>query len=283
MPRVRPPFRRWLRGAVRRHYARQLASRPPRIVWVLSHLRSGSTLLCHLLNGHPEICGFGETFTVYRGEADFVELAARIGRALRRPRLPEPYLLDKLLYGRLLAAPGLLDHPRVHRLFLIREPHGCLSSTSSRLVTADALEPGSPPYVAALLAHYRERLGELAAYAEGCADPRRSLVLTHHQLLHDTGAVFAALERFLGVGTGFSEAYPVLRTTGRAGGDRSALIRSGRLRRSYSRPPVALSGPELEAGRRAFESGRARLERVCLGVGELCAAPRPPGPAARRR
>jgi LPS sulfotransferase NodH len=35
-------------------------------VHILSHMRSGSTLLAHLLASHPEIIGYGETHIRYR-------------------------------------------------------------------------------------------------------------------------------------------------------------------------------------------------------------------------
>ncbi|MGV2388843.1 MAG UNVERIFIED_CONTAM: sulfotransferase [Microcystis novacekii LVE1205-3] len=37
-------------------------------------MRSGSSLLTHILNSNPEIIGFGETHLVYESEQDFKAL-----------------------------------------------------------------------------------------------------------------------------------------------------------------------------------------------------------------
>jgi len=48
---------------------------PYRILLILSHMRSGSSLLTHLLNSNPEIIGYGETHIQYASEQDFKKLS----------------------------------------------------------------------------------------------------------------------------------------------------------------------------------------------------------------
>lgn len=239
-----------------------------RAVLVLSHLRSGSTLLCHLLNGHPRICGYGESFTCYRGPEDFLELVTRIARVQRRLRVSEEVFVDKLLYHELLPQPELLDDRRVFRLFLLREPHGTLSSTSARVAVLRAGAAGSRSYVEALARYYRQRLAELAGYARGRSDTARSFFLTHDQLLHRTAEVFAGLERWLDLPEPLSETYPLLRTTGRAAGDRSPQIRAGRILRDYERHAADVPAEIEAAAAAAFERCRVELAEHCLTVGD---------------
>ncbi len=49
-------------------------------LFVFAHMRSGSTLLVHLLNSSPEIIGYGETKTVYTDEDSFCNLLSKVSQ-----------------------------------------------------------------------------------------------------------------------------------------------------------------------------------------------------------
>ncbi|MDY7013544.1 MAG: sulfotransferase family protein, partial [Cyanobacteriota bacterium] len=51
---------------------------PYRVLFILSHMRSGSSLLTHILNSNPEIIGYGETHLQYSSEADFKRLMLKV-------------------------------------------------------------------------------------------------------------------------------------------------------------------------------------------------------------
>ena len=62
-----------------RQSLRLIGIRPPRVLFIMGHMRSGSTLLMHLLVNHPQIIGCGERSVAYRSDDDLdkLELAAR--------------------------------------------------------------------------------------------------------------------------------------------------------------------------------------------------------------
>ena len=114
---------------LRRWYASRLAARtqldsdePLAHLFILGHMRCGSTLLTNILCSHPEVIGFGETRTVYESERDFTKLVWKVHWTHRRFRVTQTYALDKLLHNHQLPDPALLDR-RPHKLiFLSREP-----------------------------------------------------------------------------------------------------------------------------------------------------------------
>ena len=107
---------------------RTLGCEPAATVFILGHMRSGSTLLLHILLSHPDIAGCGEQNTPYRTVRDLHRLAitARFaqGPLLRRFR----YVVDQINHDRFTPNEALLQDSRVRLLFLIREPPASLSS-----------------------------------------------------------------------------------------------------------------------------------------------------------
>ena len=56
-----------------------------RYVFILAHMRSGSTLLAHLLASHPDFVGAGETKVCYRTPADLPQLILKTCELLHKP------------------------------------------------------------------------------------------------------------------------------------------------------------------------------------------------------
>lgn len=239
-------------------------ARPYKILLVLGHMRSGSSLLTHILNGNPAILGYGETHLNYRCEADFQRLLQRVyWRALefRRPkdlgnlRMHHDYVMDKVLHSHKILDDQILCSPQVYSLFLLREPQRSLASILD-------LKPHLSP--AQALEYYQERLAKLADYGRLINRCDRTLLLTHDDLIHRSDAVFTALQQVLQTATGFSERYDVLRTTGQPGvGDSEGNINAGRIVRtprplSQSLPPALIA-----QGQAAFQQCYQQLSQCC--------------------
>ncbi|MFH7320758.1 sulfotransferase family protein [Desulfurivibrio sp. D14AmB] len=250
-----------------------LSLRPDRVLrllLILSHQRSGSTLLLQCLNTHPMVMGYGETLMTYRRASDLYCLPTKVAVRLRRPFPGAKYFLDKLLYDELLADERLLQLPCVYTIFLLRDPDQALPS----LINAPKLEgwvqrpEANRDYVdqANCERYYSGRLATLARYAE--LVPRdRSLFLTYDDILHHTQSVFHALAKILGVENRFSEHYPVMRTTGVAGlGDVSPHIRGGQIKRDIKRPPVKVEPALLNSARQSFEASSRIIDTHCTRI-----------------
>lgn len=258
------------RGLATLHWAllRARPGRRLRVLFILSHQRSGSTLLVHCLNTNPAVLGCGETLLHYETEADLRRLPLTVMVQSRRLVAAQEYLSDKLLYDELLGDATLLRSPRVFALFLVRSAAESLAS----LIRAPSLEgwPQRPEanreFVDQDLCerYYSGRLRTLEEYARTIGDKGRSLFITYDDLLNRTPRLFETLARFLDLRGSFSEQYERIRTTGRAGfGDVSANIQRGRLSREIARPACDVRPDLLARASSAFEQCRSSLAQQC--------------------
>lgn len=256
---------RWIRRQLRRAALAYLERRevrrsePPRVVWLLGHMRSGSTLLMHLLSSHPQVLGAGERNSTYTSTADLRRLAVDAAYLRRKLLRRYDWVVDQINHSRFLAAEELLDHSQVHRVFLVREPLASLASM------VEVLGPLYGMTVQDAVDYYLERLPALASYARRAGDESRSFFLTYDDLVTRPAVALPLLSGFLRLRTPLSERYRCFDFTGQRG-DPSPRIASGRILGHRLRQPLELE-PEVEA---AVREAHARCIRTlgahCRGL-----------------
>lgn len=244
-------------------------SRPYRFFLVLSHMRSGSSLLSHLLVTNPEIIGYGETHIGYASPADFKTLLKKVywqAQEFRTPahlvnlRMHHRYAMDKLLHDNKLMEPQLLQSDRVYSLFLLRQPERSLASI------ADLKPHWSEQKV---LAYYTGRLATLVDYAQLIDSPERALMLSYEQLLYETGAVMAVLQRFLQTAVPFQEEYNILKTTGMKGvGDSKGNIQAGKIVRTPRVLNQSFTPETLAQAKAAHSYCKNMLSSLCQSLND---------------
>lgn len=208
-------------------YSIAFRSTPYKVIFILGHMRSASSLLVHLLNSNPEIIGYGESHIRYTSEQDLKKLLYKVYSRVGKLRMNHPYILDKLLHNSKLLNENLLLSKHIYKIFLIRNPQQTLPSILK-------IKPHWSQEKT--VNHYIERLVTLERYAEQINSKERSLLITHDQLLNRTEDVFRSLQSFLEVDHPFSEQYQVLSTTGQRGvGDSSENIKQGKILRETSK------------------------------------------------
>ncbi len=248
----------WLRHRALAYLERREHRRDDRsrIVWILGHMRSGSTLLMHLLSSHPEVLGAGERNAVYASPQDLRRLAVEAAYARRRFFREYRYVVDQINHDRFLVDEGLLDHPRVAKIFLVREPRGAVASMVEVLGRhyGMTLEQAADYYV--------DRLRALERYARKVADQRCSLFLSYQDLVKNPRPSLDRLQAFLDLETPLSESYRRFRFTGRQG-DPSRRISSGRILTDLQPRPVDLEPAVLERARQAYSRCLSTLAEHC--------------------
>lgn len=216
-------------GVVRlREHLRGRRSRP---LLVLAHMRSGSTLLLHLLVDHPAVDGYGERNHAFRSLSDFdrlrVDVCYRSGRWWRSPR----YVADQINHDRYTPGPELVRASGARCVILIREPEAAIGSM------VHVLGRHYPDLtVERAVAHYEDRLASLRGLAGSLSrqrEPSSVFFLTYEDLIQRADASLAGLTRFLELDIPVDETYEVGPETGRRG-DPSSTIRTGRIVREKS-------------------------------------------------
>ncbi len=235
-----------------------LRFKPYKILLVLSHMRSGSSLLTHLLNSNSEIIGYGETHINYVSEANFKDLIFKVYWKMRDYRMNHKYVLDKILHNKKISNEILLASNNVRSIFLLREP---VRSLNSMLL----LKPHWDEIKA--LDYYSQRLAMLENYAKVINNKNHSLFITHEQLLQQTNLVFKKFTDFLDTDRGFSEQYDILRTTGRSGiGDSSKNIQAGRIVRESKTLENRISDASITKAMTLFNQCSKTLSEYCSVV-----------------
>ena len=233
---MRALFRGAVAGLLR--YREKAAGRPLHYIFLLGHMRSGSTLLNHILMSSPEILGCGERNAYYANDDDLMLFGFRTH--LNRRRFPGSYryVVDQINHNKFLRDLALLNDPRVRTIFLIREPAPTIASMANlfgRFYGTGRDE---------VLTSYLDRLEGLSRSARSLKARANAALVTYDDLIHDTSATLEGLRTFLGLRTPLSESYERFDFTGRRG-DPGPKIQLGRVSRDPPVYPVDLSSGEL--------------------------------------
>ncbi len=237
----------------------------PQVVLLLGHMRSGSTLLLHILLGHPAISGLGERNATYSSKADLsrLVLATLLGR--RRPFARFRYVVDQINHSCFTPLPAVLQHPRVRLLFLVREPRASISSLLE--LTRTYHEPWP---LERAVDYYVERLGTLAQYARSIDRPERAAFLTYQDMTERSDESLRRLAVFLGTEAPFLDTYPTHDFTGRRG-DPGPVIREGRISAARTHALAPASDAEMARAQHAYEESLRALAPLALVDGVAAA------------
>jgi hypothetical protein len=239
-------------GLLRLRHA--LRGAPREFVFVNSAPRSGTTLMSNILCSHPQICGYGETKTVYRSPADLSMLAARVYWGNRRfLRMHERFVHEKIVWSRMLPDPDALNDAAIRWIFLLRGPasvlRSCMEYRAFNWNEAQAL------------AYYEHRLPRLAGDARHfAAQGHRAMFLTYEQLISNPKATLQALSRFLELEGELEPGYrlPPTRT-----GDRSGRIDARQIIAEPRQYRTELSPATLERALAVYAECSTVLRQHC--------------------
>lgn len=227
-----------------------LRSTDYRYLFILGHVRSGSTLLSHILAAHPDIVGAGETHIRYESAADLPKLALMTSELLHRPILRQNYIVDQINHS--YVSDDVLLSERLYRsLILIRQPEDTLKSMVSLSVWGEQQA----------LQLYMERLATLCRY--GKLLKHRAFLVEYDDLVDNSETSLGNISHFLELRHPLEENYVTHRMTGRIPGygDPSQNIKRGRIVRTSSHD-VTISQKTLITANDAFAKTRAELLAV---------------------
>ena len=213
-----------------------------RYLFVLGHMRSYSSLLCHILGSHPQIDGYCETHVKYRTRFDLLRLRSRVVKLTGEP-LRGRYVLDKVLHNYPLAS-SILRSPNTLSIVLVRRPVPTVQSiVNMGLHYSDVAWYRDLDAVAR---YYEERVAALVRLADELRG--RVMFLEAETLLSRTGDVLQNIGRFLELSEPLQSDYKRFAHTGEGGfGDPSETITTGRVTNAARDPrtpvmlPVALT------------------------------------------
>lgn len=226
-------------------------------LFVVSHMRSFSSLLCHILGSHREIAGYAEMHLAYSGRSDLLRLALNVELATEAP-VADRYVLDKILHSNYDIASSVLGRLDVKVLLMLRNPDDTIPS-----ILHMARSLGNPVAAANAVSYYENRLARIDAVSQQVG--RRALYLDAESLLDRTEPVLDALSRWLGLAEPLSADYRTFKLSGEKGvGDPSAHILAGKVIADHSERhrdyvPVAIPDGLLQRARELYRARRDAL------------------------
>jgi hypothetical protein len=232
-------------------------------LFVVSHMRSYSSLLCHILGSHPEISGYSEAHRSYFGRNDLDRLARTVRKSTGEAMLKR-VVLDKVLHNQREIASDVLRRPDVRCLFLLRNASDTIASILNMAHSLRHSGEFSDPSLVAI--YYAQRLAQMEQYGAYVAG--RALFVESERLLDDTAAVLARLAQWLELAQPLSAQYRTFRYTGIPGhGDPSPHINAGKIvasdadrHRDYA--PIAIADDVLERGNASYARCRSALTHL---------------------
>ncbi len=205
-------------------------------LFILSHMRSYSSVLSHVLGSHPQIDGYCETHLRYRFSFDLLRLKWRVRKLTGEP-LRGRYVLDKILHNYPVST-AILENARTRAIILLRQPVDVVQSIVHMGRHLDTNDRNAN--VAIATAYYVERLSQLMRVAQVFG--RRAAFVESETLVTRTEETLSFLQRFLALDSPLERRYRSFSKTGKPGyGDPSEMILSGELgSRTRERPTYSI-------------------------------------------
>lgn len=239
--------------------------RDQQYLFLLSHIRSYSSVLAHILGNSPEIDGCGETLLKYRRKRDLWRLRHRVRHYTGKP-LHGRWLLDKILHNQIRSPEALTGSDQARTIIFLRAPANALRS----MVTLAHLDPnkGRLRCPQAACDYYVTRLHRLRTDAERLG--KRAIYFDAEALLSTPQLILSALSEWLGLATPLSPEYRVCKSTGTWGfGDPLRNIRAGRLvgaEQSTIASNASIPTPALAEAEAAYWRCKHTLVRHCESI-----------------
>lgn len=241
---------------------RDAANGPYRYLVLLSHMRSYSSVLAHVLGSSPEVEGSGETHVRYRNALDLWRLRRRIRETTGRP-LQGRWLLDKVLHNEVRPIDRFVGRERLRVLVFLRRPESALASMMHLARQRGGGARFADPQ--ACCDYYVSRLHRLRADGERYG--RDALYFDAEAMVDQPHALLAEVADWVGLAAPLSTRYRLAASTGVEGyGDWLPNIRRGEVlgrEASTVREPLPLDATVLAEARGAYERCRTALMRSC--------------------
>jgi len=195
------------------------------IVFIIGHMRSGSSLVSHIIFSNSAVIGYGETHNKYEDVTDFGAVAARICRKTRQMPLGKRYFLDKVLHKEHIKDNKIMNHDAVSIVFITRRPDHAMSSIVENTPISDPKEAYD---------HYVGQVKYISKLSRTTSKDKW-IHVSHEDLIKNTASTFNLIEDLMDLPENLSESYEITKFTGKSPiGDPGPNISKGRIKRDIN-------------------------------------------------
>ncbi len=222
-------------------------------LFVVSHMRSRSTVLCHILGNNPEICGYKELHQSYKGQLSLINMQIELVKDLNC-KLSNKYLLDKIL-NNFTITDEILNKTKPKILFLLREPEATIKSIIN-MGNKTGVSWYKDPLKVTEYYCKRMRNMEQLYYRSGS----ENLFIDSNELVENTEVTLKKITEWLQLIEPLKPTYNTFKDTGVIGfGDPLENIKSGILKATKSYADIILPDHLLTKAEDSFSKCKTAL------------------------
>lgn len=193
-------------------------------IFVVSHMRSYSSLLCHILGSNPEISGYAESNSSYSNKHQLSHLHEFVRETTGKLDL-SPYILDKILHSYWEICEDILKDKQFRFIFLLRPPGETICSILSMINNFSSEKP-QPDQINSAVQHYQSRLKQMMGMLSRVSG--NALFIPANDIVNNTEKSLSDLTDWLDLKKPLNRTYRIFSHTGKPSyGDISANIQKG--------------------------------------------------------
>lgn len=232
-------------------------------ILVLCPMRSGSTLLQHLLTGEKDFLTAGETKIIYKTEDDLRQLVSKVFSYNNYLGFQRKTVIEKCVDNELIENFELVNYPKLKTIFLLRDP----VSTISSLLRVKGF--GYSESAESASAYYLERVENMLTLASHVRDQSKAFFLSYEQLTENQDRTLGELSKFLGTKQPLKATYQLHKWTGVAGkGDITKNIQSGVIIKNKIKNNIDCSEKLRKELDDSYQNAKKTLEKICTSIND---------------
>ena len=230
-------------------------------IFLLSHMRSYSSLLSHILGSHERIAGYSEMHLSYKKRSDLLTLRYRVYISNNREPIKD-YIFDKILHNHTIN-DEILNDKNTRALFMLREPEATLKSILK--MSENLNNPNRISDINKIKNYYLKRLGQLEELAKRTNGT--GVYLDAEKIVEDTDFILGYLTDWLQLKTPLSSEYKTFSKTGEPGfGDPSENIKQGKIIKNRKQPNVVIPDEILKSAQEEYNRCRETIMKHCTTI-----------------
>ncbi len=232
---------------------------PKKYLFLVSHMRSFSTLLSHILGSSSDINGYRENHISYQGSMDLLKLRYRTQMAIEG-KLDGTYVLDKILHNHWAINNSIIQKPNLKLLFTMRKPEDTVKSIinmGQKLVDEDWYLDHQK-----VANYYEGRLKAMATYANMIG--KNAAYFDAEELIENPESLTEKLTHWLQLSDPLKTEYKQFRDTGKPiHGDPSSNILKGKILKDKRKYEIDLSRELVQILEQVYHDTRNSLLDKC--------------------
>lgn len=216
-------------------------------LFIISHMRSRSSVLSHILGSNPEIYGYKELQRSYENRKSLMNMQIELMRDLKLSA-KNSYFLDKILHNYNIS-DSVLNNKSLKIIFLLREPKPTIQSIINLGINLDWDWYKVPEKVTDYYCERLENIEQLVNRLKG-----NYLFIESNDLVEDTDATLLKISNWLNLKEKLIPEYKLFRDTGISGaGDPLNNILSGELIKTKGYDDIEVPNDLLEKANISYE------------------------------